>query len=376
MKRDATAFALLTLAFLALFALTAQRGLGWGDSGEFQHRILDLADGMTKGCDSLATAHPLYVLLGKCVASSPFAVNLISAFFGALAVGGFFLCTRNLALSAVFGLSHALWWLSCVAEVYTMSLAFTAFETFFLLRLARKGGAADAAALMLLNGLHLSVHNFALLPLPVYIVVAFSRRRAVVAAVAWLAGAAFHLSLAAKAGLSGALFGSYGGTVFSLWPSNWTLTAFNYALAALSFAAPAFLLKWRIRDGGGFGGVSRAVLALFAIHAVFWARYFVKDQFTFALPTLFFAYMLLANVKVRPTRAVALAAMQVVLPLAAWQVAAQFEQPGWRMEHKYRDDAAYFCLPWKFLDRSADRCAAETPGEWTGYPYARKESAK
>ena len=72
---DRIVAAALFTAFFALYAFTAQRGLGWGDSGEFQHRILDLADGMTKGCDSLATAHPLYVLLGKCVASSPFAVS-------------------------------------------------------------------------------------------------------------------------------------------------------------------------------------------------------------------------------------------------------------------------------------------------------------
>ena len=58
-------FAALVAAFFALYALTAQRGVGWGDSGEFQHRILDLPDGILGGCESFAVAHPLYVALGK-----------------------------------------------------------------------------------------------------------------------------------------------------------------------------------------------------------------------------------------------------------------------------------------------------------------------
>jgi hypothetical protein len=61
--------------------------------------------------------------------------------------------------------------------------------------------------------------------------------------------------------------------------------------------------------------------------------------------------------------------MQLLLPLMAWQAAQELSlQDRLKARHKYRDEAAYFALPWKFNDDSADRCARELPGPWNGYP--------
>ena len=385
MRRTCVTCLLVAVGFFALYALTAQRGLGWGDSGEFQYRVLSCSDGLLGGCDSFATAHPLYVALARLFCSTPYQVTLVSSLFGALAAVGFLLCSRNLALTVVFGLSHALWWLSCVAEVYTMSLTFMAFETLLLMRFLVSRKTVWLVALACLNGVHLELHNLALLALPVY---AFAmgaglRRagawRALAAlglsAAAWAAGASFWLWALATRGFRDVLVGSYGGQAFGLMPSNWTVTGFNLALSGMSFVAPAALAWWTHRRGTLLpakpsGGHLTAVClsALAAVHALFFVRYFIISQFTFVLPTAFFAYLAVSRVRLGRNRAVALAALQVLLPLLAWQFLAALPVPAWRPHHKYRDEARYFALPWKFGDDSADLYAAEIGGTWNGYP--------
>lgn len=377
MKKNLIAFALIVVGFFALYALTAQRGLGWGDSGEFQYRILTLsAEGVSGGCESFATAHPLYIVLAKALCRTPFHVTLLSSAFGALAVGGFFLSSRQVLLSVVFGLSHMLWFLSCLAEVQTMNLAFTAFETFCVLRFldSRRGGWMVAA--LFLAGVHLNCHNFALLALPVYgfLLLRAGLRVLLSAALAWVLGAGLWLGAFFVRGPADVLVGSYGSQVAGFLPSNLTVTVFNFVLAAMSFAVPAAIAWWNRHApqesrSAAFRGT---VLALFAVNAIFFIRYFVPDQATFLLPTLFFAFLLVSGSGLRRDRAIALAAMQLLLPLMAYEVFRQLPQPEGRTPHPHRDDAKYFALPWKFNDDSADRCAADVGGTWNGYPNVGK----
>lgn len=367
-------------AFFALYALMAQRGLGWGDSGEFQYRILQCAGGALSGCDSYATAHPLYVTLGKVCCRTPFQVTLLSSFFGALSVAAFFLCARKAGLAVLFGLSHMLWWLSCLAEVQTMNLAFTALETLFLLRFLATDRCGWMALVLFLSGLHLSCHNFALLALPVYGVLLLRAgwKPLFLSALAWCAGASGWLWAIIVRGPSDVLFGSYGAQVAGFLPRNWTVTGFNLTLAALSFAVPAALVWWNRQGRSNVSMDRRRIVlwALFGINALFWVRYFVPDQATFLLPTLFFAFLLVSDFETRGNRTVALAALQVLLPVLAGQVFAQLPRPDGRTAHTYRDDATYFAWPWKFHDTSADRLAAETEGVWNGYPEANKGAAQ
>ena len=379
MKRNLVAFVLIVMGFFALYALTAQRGLGWGDSGEFQYRILHGAAGLVSDCESFATAHPLYVALAKAICSTPFQVTLLSSLFGALAVGGFFLCTRNAPLAVLLGLAHGLWWLSCVAEVYTMSLTFVAFETFCLLRYLKVRRAGWLVALFLLNGLHLELHNLALLALPVYVAVLIREAktlgplRACLPLPAWCLGAAPWLQALVTRGAHDVLVGGYGSQTFGLLPENWTIAAFNLALSAMSFFAPVALWWWNRRAGRRIDFRSQwPIVALFAVNFLFFVRYFIISQFTFVLPTVFFAYLLVSSLELKRNRAIPLAVLQVLLPLMAYEILAQMPRPQFYASHKYRNDAKYFALPWKFNDDSADRYAAELGGEWNGYPDCGK----
>ena len=382
MKRNLIAFVLIAMGFFALYALTAQRGLGWGDSGEFQYRVLHCT-GVLSGCDSFATAHPLYVALAKAVCRTPFHITLLSAFFGALAVAGFHLCSRNLGMTVAFGLAHAMWWMSCVAEVYTMSLAFMAFETFFLLQYLRKRTFGWLVALVFLNGLHCTLHNLALLSLGVYAAVLLLRRREVgfaawtvetLAAIgAWMAGASFWLHAALTRGVADVLVGGYGKQALGFLPANTTVTAFNLALSAMSFFAPLAVWWWSRHPRKGHPPVGAGpslgwpVTALLVLHFVFFVRYFIVSQFTFVLPSVFFAYLLASRFALGRERAIPLAVLQVLIPLMACQLLQMVPVPSWRSGHKYRNEATYFALPWKFNDDSADRCAAEVEGPWKGY---------
>ena len=147
-SRALNGFLALSVGFFLLYALTAQRGWGWGDSAEFQDWALN-QNAVICG-PHFSNAHPLYVCFCRLVAGSPFAVTLVSSFFGAMSVGGLFLCTRRFGLSVVFGLSHMLWWNSCLAEVQAMNLTFTAFETVLLLRFLDRGDWRWFAGLVLL----------------------------------------------------------------------------------------------------------------------------------------------------------------------------------------------------------------------------------
>jgi hypothetical protein len=388
MLRRLKYFSALTLGAFVLYALTAQRGLGWGDSGQFQHWVL--------GCEaalcgaSFSNSHPLYVWLARMVSVSPFHVTLVSSFFGALAVGGFYLCSRNLPLSALFASSHMLWWLSCVSEVQTMSLAFTVFGTLAFLRYLESGRSSWLFAAAFISGLHLEVHNFALLPMPVYIVgflvqakkmpVARAVAVAVAAAALWAAGAAYWIAAVFDRGLADVLVGAYAAQVAGVIPSSPKLTLFNMMLASMSFLVPVALVWWN-RPGAFKGGLAtakgRAIWAIFAVNFIFFIRYFVPDQATFALPSLFFAFLLVSHLKIGVSRFASLALMQIVLPVTAFYAASRLPiAENLKARHMYRDEAAYFALPWKFNDDSADRCAAVTPGAWDGYPAGRKESGK
>lgn len=351
-SRPLERFLALVVGFSVLYALTAQRGVGWGDSAEFQSWVLDRSDWICG--PHFSNAHPLYVAFCRLVASTPFQVTLVSSFFGALSVGGFFLCTRCLGFSVIFGLSHMLWWNSCLAEVQTMNLAFTAFETLLLLKFLADGRWRWFAALVLLNGIHLEVHNFALLAAPLYAAVFFSRARgwqlalSVPLAALWGLGACGWLWAFATRGAADVLVGDYGAKVAGFLPSNLVLTSFNFALAAMSFFAPVAVAWWSRREGKmPADRASGWVWALLAVNFLFFVRYFVPDQATFLLPTLFFACLLASRIELQPNRLAALIALQVLLPLMAWQTLVCLPMPDWKVRHEGRNDAAYFALPWK-----------------------------
>ena len=95
---------LLVVGFGALYLLTAQRGISWGDSGFFQRRIIDhdLSGDAELG---LAIAHPLFVWTAGLFsqmfppALRVWAMNAVCGVWAALAAGMAFLCAKRFSKS-------------------------------------------------------------------------------------------------------------------------------------------------------------------------------------------------------------------------------------------------------------------------------------
>lgn len=156
------ALALVFLAALILYAVTAAPTIVWGDSAMY---VLDAVEGAVRA--GTASTHPLYIELGRLVVRAPgdpgHSLALLSAVFGAAAVALVFRIGRQLGASApaaaigasALAVSHGFWLHAVMPEVYTAN-AFFLLGTISLLLWWRETGRAltlIAAGLMLLLGL-------------------------------------------------------------------------------------------------------------------------------------------------------------------------------------------------------------------------------
>ena len=264
---------LVFLSFLALYLFTAQRDISWQDSGMFQWRVL-AAD--YSGTFGLALAHPLYILAGQILKFLPpndmaWKLNAFSGLGMAIALANFVCLVRSLnvrtsvalAVTAMLALTHAVWWLSTIAEVYTWVLAGFTAELWLVVELVLRPHWKTALGLAFVNGLGFSLHNFALLPLPVYVgalIYLVWRGRLpkwtlFSAAAAFVIGSALYLGMVAEfafrtgqvgSAINSALFGDFRSAVTNVGFNNgfWKV---NAALAALSFInilLPLSIVGW------------------------------------------------------------------------------------------------------------------------------------
>ncbi|MGC9454481.1 MAG: protein O-mannosyl-transferase family [Phycisphaerae bacterium] len=389
------------LAAAVLYAATCQRGISWQDSGMFQWRV---ATGDYTGELGLALAHPLYIAAGRAMTRLPgsdaYWLNFFSGLGSAVALANLaglltYITHKRwvaAATAAMLAVAHSLWWLSTVAEVYTWTIAGLTLEVWLLISLIDHPKGWKLASLAFVNGLGLAVHNFALLPLPVYAIIAvwlvvkhrLPARWLPAAAVAWTAGAGLYIAqivhLAAGeeytlfAAISSALVGEYGEQVLNLagMSKYWKV---NVALASLSFVnlmLPLAVVGW-VRLGRWLSRpAAAAVAAITVIHAVFFLRYPVPDQFTFMLPTLTMialaAGLGVATLSRRSRRwrtaAVAACVLSVIGPPVFYATApklaavAGFDATG-KARHPYRNEMRYWLVPWKHNETSAQRFARE-----------------
>ena len=386
------------LVFLALYLLTAQRGVSWQDSGCFQLRVLR---GYYHTDGGLALDHPLYIAVGRLLLKAPLGsfawrLNAFSGLGMAIALANLAVIVLQLtgkrwialATAAMLGVAHTAWWFSTVAEIYTWNVAGLTAELWLLLNLLRRPQWRTLLALALVSGLGWSLHNLALLPLPIYgllvLRLAWQHKlplRALVAAVvAYMLGAGLILVFIVEralaeggllAALQSALFANFQNSVLSLLPSPDNLRI-NLVLGGLNFVnllLPLALLglaRARRRLGNS---LAAALGALLLIEFLFVLRYDVPDQFSFMLPTLvllsLFAGLGLATLADRwPRLALAAGILSIVMPLAIYaslpalaryagvQVAQARELP-------YRDEVRYWVVPWKHDEDSAERFTRE-----------------
>lgn len=261
--------ALVGLVALTVYAATAQRGISWQDSGEYQYKFLAEAYDWEVGA-GIARLHPTYILLTRLLVAClpgvgvPYVYTLSSGVGMALALAVLVLTvygmTRSLragCLAAVLlGGAHMAWWLSTMAEVYTWSLALLMLELACLMKTLRERSFAWFAGAIFFNGFHFGVHHFALLNLPVYAVLFWLlfRRKAWhwgACAGLWLFGALpivipivryWVASGSLEAVIRSALFGEvFQQKILALDVRNGPLWRANMALASVSFMNPCWL---------------------------------------------------------------------------------------------------------------------------------------
>jgi len=175
---------LIGLCALALYIRTLAPSLLWGDSAEFQ--TLSYTLGMTH-----PTGYATQVIFGKLFTLIPigniaYRVNLMSAFFGALAVAEMFLIVQLLvgwrvaAISAslVLMLTEGFWWRALVAESYAPAAGMLATVWLFFLLWRYTDHPIYLFLAGLAGGLSLGIHSTVVMTaVSVIAVMAFTARK-------------------------------------------------------------------------------------------------------------------------------------------------------------------------------------------------------
>ncbi len=385
----------------ALYALSCAPGALWQDSGLIQVRVWH---GDIKGFLGLAISHPLFylvALLAKHIPLGSFAhrVNLVSAMAGAFAVANLYLLVRlwlsreipALIAAATLALSHTFWQHASIAETYTLWTALFLGELIMLLQYARTGRTQYLYALGLLNGLAISVHMLAVIPLSCYavvLVVLTVRKRLRIRDIGvivllWGLGAMPFLYLITQQMVSsGDILGTLASAAFGdRWQGDvlnvaisWRLVKENLLLVVLNFPTPNIVLfvvgcvaLYRMRVVPIFRGVVMALLVLFFLFAF---RYTVSDRYAFFIP-FYVVVSLIVGLglqfvleRMQRRSIVALAVGFAFLPIVVYAVAPGAARRmglaiGTRADIAYRDDYAYFLRPWKTSDDGAARFARD-----------------
>jgi hypothetical protein len=186
LRTDILFAALIGLSALALYIRTLAPSLLWGDSAEFQ--TLSYTLGMTH-----PSGYMTQIMLGKLFTYIPvgniaYRVNLMSAFFGALAVAQVYLIVRilgglsiaGIGASMMLALSELFWRRALVAESYTIaaSMVATIWLLFLLWRRTQNWGYLFAAGLA--GGLSMGIHSTVIMTaISVFILMVLTTRRRV-----------------------------------------------------------------------------------------------------------------------------------------------------------------------------------------------------
>lgn len=164
-RDDLLVAALIWLSAFALYVRTLAPSLLWGDSAEFQ--VLSYTLGMTH-----PSGYTTHIFIGKLFTLFPLGniawrVNLMSAFFGALAVAQVYLVVRIFtrwraaALAAAFllALSEGFWWRALLAESYATAASMIASVWLLTLLWNRSGRWPYLFIAGLIGGLSVGVHS-------------------------------------------------------------------------------------------------------------------------------------------------------------------------------------------------------------------------
>lgn len=382
-----------------LYIASCAPGLLWQDSGLIQYRVWH---NDIEGFFGLAVAHPLYYIVAIGAKHIPvgelaYRTNLVSAIAAAFAVANMFLLMRlwleeilPAAVAAItLAVSHTFWFHASVAETYNLWAALFVAELIMLLQYTKTNRVFYLYILALLNGLAISIHMLASIPLmcyTVYIVVRLIKKDIrikdlIFIVLLWIVGASPYEYLIMQnilrtsdisATLASAVFGN-----------RWQQAVLNSSISMrtfiedmsyiiLNFPTPNILLffvgcygLYKISPVRGFKTVLIGITTLFFAFAF---RYTVPDRYAFFIPfyctvAIFMGtgtYILQQHINIRYFVPAVL--IFGLLPVNVYAVgpilAAKMKlNIGTRSDIPYRDDYAYFLQPWKTGYTGAEKFA-------------------
>ena len=164
-KTDLWIAALMWLLAFSLYVRTLAPSLLWGDMAEFQ--TLSYTLGMTH-----PSGYMTHIIIGKLFTLIPIGniawrVNLMSAFFGAMAVAGVYLIVRLLngwkaaaiSASALLALLDGFWWRALIAESYAPAAGMITSIWLMVLLWNRTGKWQYLFVAGMLGGLSVGIHS-------------------------------------------------------------------------------------------------------------------------------------------------------------------------------------------------------------------------
>ena len=388
-------------AAIVFYVVSCAPGILWQDSGLIQYRVWH---NDIEGFFGLAVAHPLFYLIAIGVKHIPigefaYRINLISAIAAAFAVANMFLLVRlwlDETLPAVvaaitLAVSHTFWFHASVTETYTLWSALFLVELIMLLQYTKTNRAGYLYLLALFNGLAISVHMLASIPMlcyAIYIVTRLARkdvriRDLIVIVLLWITSALPYEYLIIKnilqtsdisGTLASAAFGNrWRHAVLNSSMSMKTVTE-NISYILLNFPTPNILLLFvgcyglfRISPNRGFKIILTSITILFLIFAF---RYTVPDRYAFFIPFYCMAAIFIGlgtyilQQRLNPRYFVPAVLLFSLLPVNVYALAPVLARKmqlniGTRDDIPYRDDYAYFLQPWKTGYNGAEKFADE-----------------
>ncbi len=394
-------YLLVLFCSLVLYTATCAPAVLWQDSGLFVYRIWhnDL-----QGNLGIALAHPLYIMFGMVAKLIPFGelawrVNMLSAVFGAIAVANLFLLLRlwlgklwpAIIGSVTLAVSWTFWQNAVIAETYAFYAAQLFTELLVLFQHVRTKRTGYLYLLGLLNGLSIANHLWGVFPLACYslylLVLLFKRRIGlkvlVFFMVFWITGAAPYEYLIVK---NMVVTGDINGTIESaLFGIGWQGSVLNTSLSAkiflenivfiaLNFPTPNFLLLfvgltvlYKKSPNVAFANI---ILAMTILYFIFAFRYTVPDRHAFFLPFYCLGAVFIALgadwllAKYGGWKLGILILFLALLPVSSYfvtpEIARKYYKPlAERRQRPYRDEYAYWLVPWKTGYEGAERFATE-----------------
>ena len=394
------AYLMVFIAAATLYIATCAPGPVWQDSGIIQYRVLN---NDIQGHLGLALSHPLYY--GICIATKyiplgdpAYKVNLTNAIISAFAVANLYLLLRlllNNGAAAFIGalslaLSHTFWRHAAIPETYNLTVALLLLEMIVLLNYAYSSHIGHLYLLALINGLAISNHMLASIPLLCYIVLVLvllirariSLKDLLVMVVFWMAGAALFEYLFIKhlldtnsiqATLSSAAFGDrWKDDVLNTYISI-RIVKENLMWFVLNYPTPNILLVliglanvFRVSPKRWFGVI---IVLLTLMFLAFAFRYSIVDRYAFFIPFYCMISILIAVgiepfLRGRRKKAPVIVAtlfclLTVPTYIIAPDVARYYGIASRARTIPYRDDYTYFLRPRQTNYRGAEKFASE-----------------